>query len=476
MKCQTVRQLLVGYLDDELSKDDLVLVKEHLAVCSACQQEFGMAWNLESRLRRTLQELAVAFEPSPSSPDRIQARLAASQTPRAAFPNARWTWALQPLRVRMLAAVAIAAIVVSVAGLVSPVRAAVLEAVGTWFRLPMAGSNSGVVVPDEIVPFRPIAPAYWPEDYHNSMMYSGGEPGAEALEIRMFSAERFVIIFEHQTPESRDLPDGEDVLIDGQPGILLTEQSGTAHIMLPAPQPQHAHLFQGVGGGGGGGTDLRETLPDTISYQNGVRIVWYVGDTRVELLSNEPLDEVLRVADSMTPVEIVDEPLALPSPPEHLVEDGSQTAPDALPGSSEYLFPTSDGGEIRVSADFTPLAPTYWPFDIMGGGGGGDGQVLELAFTDGTVFLEITQQPGGDGESASDGGPVTINGEPAVLVTGLGGTFDIGQPGSPIVYSNGTSLTWEVDEVELTLLSNLPQEEVVKIAESMEKTRPASSP
>lgn len=140
-------------------------------------------------------------------------------------------------------------------------------------------------------------------------------------------------------------------------------------------------------------------------------------------------------------------------------------------------MPMPDGGEIEIgSVGFTPFVPSYWPFDVRGGGGGGDGQVLDLSFTDGSDFLKITQQLAGDEQPALNGESVTINGEPAALATGLDGTFDIGQPGSPIVYSNGTSLAWKVDEVELTLLSNLPQEEVVKVAESMVRAQPAPSP
>ena len=89
---------------------------------------------------------------------------------------------------------------------------------------------------------------------------------------------------------------------------------------------------------------------------------------------------------------------------------------------------------------------------------------------------------------------MTVTGEPAALVTGLEGTFvsyrrysrayhktqepaeggtvwisaqpPIG-PRVSIEYTNGKRLTWYVGDVKVEMLSNLSEEEMLKIAESL---------
>jgi len=470
MNCREVRESLVAYLDDEVTPAERAQMQEHLAGCAACQQAFSQAWQLESRVRRALRAAAAQAEAPAGAWADLQARLAVQ--PHAAS-------ALNPglivrkLARRPLAATALALLVLaaSVVGLAPPVRAQVVETVSAWLRFPMAGSHSGVVVSAEIVPFRPLAPTYLPEGYHNSYMLSGGAPGEEALELRAFSADRFVIIFEHHTGGERSLPAGQAVSVSGQPAVLLTGLQGTANVLAPEPQPDHAALFaSGSGGGGGGGTDPRDSLPDTITYDDGVRVTWYVGDTLVEILSNETPDETLKIAGSMDFVEVVEDSLPLSVPPAAEAPD-LPGAPDpaAAPAGETYVlqFP-NDGNEWPVSGlPFRPYGPTYLPFDIVGGGGGGGGQELTLVFTDMQSFVRLTERPASAAGPPPEGETVTVSGEAAVLVTGLAGSFETAPQQPAITYGDGVELTWQVGEVQITLLSNLPVEEALKVAESM---------
>jgi len=40
-----------------------------------------------------------------------------------------------------------------------------------------------------------------------------------------------------------------------------------------------------------------------LRYENATRLVWYAGDTRIEMLSNLDVQEMLKVAESMVPAE-----------------------------------------------------------------------------------------------------------------------------------------------------------------------------
>jgi hypothetical protein len=322
MNCRDVRDLLVAYLDDELSEAERARVQHHLSECADCQREFGGMWQIESRVRRSLRAMAAGAEvPAGAWPD-LQTRIAAQTGQTAQLKQTVGSHLstsenrggiMRNLSIRRpFAAAALAALilVVSVVMLVAPVRAQVIDAVTRLLRIPMAGSHSGITVPEDIVPFRPLAPTYLPEGYRNSYMVSGGAPGAEILELRAFSPERFVIVFERQTGGDEALPAGQDVQVGEHSAVLETGLQGTANILIPAPQPDHMPYFAapgGGGGGGGGGRDPRESLPDSLAYDDGVRITWLVGDVWVEILSNEPVDEVLRVAESMQPVEVVEE-------------------------------------------------------------------------------------------------------------------------------------------------------------------------
>jgi hypothetical protein len=311
MNCRDVRDRLVAYLDDELSEAERAQVQHHLSECADCQQEFGQMWGIESRVRRSLRAMAAGAEVPAGAWPALQARLAAGSHPSAPTNRGGIMRNLSIRRPFAAAALAALILVVSVVMLVAPVRAQVVGAVTRLLRIPMAGSHSGVTVPEDIVPFRPLAPTYLPEGYQNSYMVSGGAPGAEILELRAFSPERFIIVFERQTGGDEALPAGENVQVGEHSAVLETGLQGAANIMIPAPQPDHMPYFAapggGGGGGGGGGRDPRESLPDSLAYDDGVRITWLVGDVWVEILSNEPVDEVLRVAESMQPVEVVEE-------------------------------------------------------------------------------------------------------------------------------------------------------------------------
>jgi len=39
--------------------------------------------------------------------------------------------------------------------------------------------------------------------------------------------------------------------------------------------------------------------PQGLRYENATRLIWYAGDTRIEMLSNLEVQEMLKVAESM---------------------------------------------------------------------------------------------------------------------------------------------------------------------------------
>lgn len=148
-------------------------------------------------------------------------------------------------------------------------------------------------------------------------------------------------------------------------------------------------------------------------------------------------------------------------------------------------------GEVAISgtAEFVPLHPTYLPagFQTAGFVIGGKSESIELMYYSEEQFLTITQSKAPADKALPAGQEVTVNGQPATLVTGLEGPTEIGpcipesarvetvgtppaEPGpyrGSIAYTDGKRLTWYAGDVKVEMLSNLSEAEILKIAESL---------
>ncbi len=136
------------------------------------------------------------------------------------------------------------------------------------------------------------------------------------------------------------------------------------------------------------------------------------------------------------------------------------------------------GGEIAMPApEFTPLQPTDLPagFQSTSMMGGGSAQAIEFTYFSGEQFVALAQRKAFIDKSLPAGRKTAVKGQPAVMVTGLKGTIDLGTPpagptpvpAKPINYTDGKRLTWYVGEVKAEILSNLSEGEILKIAESL---------
>ncbi len=89
MDCMKTRDLLHGYLDQELGLASVMAVDRHLASCAACKKIFDQQSALQSAVRRH-----AAYYTAPAAlADRIRAKIsrAAADTPAKA-DKSRWQW------------------------------------------------------------------------------------------------------------------------------------------------------------------------------------------------------------------------------------------------------------------------------------------------------------------------------------------------------------------------------------------------
>ena len=86
MNCQDVEELLIPYLDGELTKEAKEVIELHLSACPLCRRELESLSATQDQLRQRFQTVADKT-PSVQAWTRLQQRLAAGDQPRVAVFN-----------------------------------------------------------------------------------------------------------------------------------------------------------------------------------------------------------------------------------------------------------------------------------------------------------------------------------------------------------------------------------------------------
>jgi len=186
-----------------------------------------------------------------------------------------------------LAAVAALVIAVSTVAFVPSVRAQVGEIINTWFRIETPGGESEVAIGGPME-FTPLHPTYLPAGLQTAGFAIGGR--SESIELMYHSEEQFVAITQSKAPADKTLPTGREVIVNGQPAVLVTSLEGTFEYGSRIPEDARLTFFFGTHHG-------------SIAYTDGKRLTWYAGDVKVEMLSNLSEAEILKIAEALVPAE-----------------------------------------------------------------------------------------------------------------------------------------------------------------------------
>ncbi|HIC94068.1 MAG TPA: hypothetical protein EYP09_07450, partial [Anaerolineae bacterium] len=190
MNCREVKELLVAYLDGEVTPSERTLIQAHLAGCDACQRELAALSAARSRVSRSLRMRAAQRVPPPQAWDRLQARLAREARP---WPSRLTTWLQSPapgvgrisqnfqLRGGMtmkkgLAFATLMALMIALgtAAFVPSVRAQVSEILNAWFRIEVHGGRVEITVSGPGEEFTPLQPTYLPDAILSEVVSTGG--------------------------------------------------------------------------------------------------------------------------------------------------------------------------------------------------------------------------------------------------------------------------------------------------------------
>jgi len=75
MDCEHIKELLLGYIDNEISDNEHMLVDDHLSSCPACAMELEALAATESKLRQAYQEVTAGVSPSAGAWESIRQRV-----------------------------------------------------------------------------------------------------------------------------------------------------------------------------------------------------------------------------------------------------------------------------------------------------------------------------------------------------------------------------------------------------------------
>ncbi len=303
MNCREVHRLFVAYLDREVIPSEQTMIEAHLAGCALCERDLSALRSTRSRLNESLRTQAAQAAPSPQAFTRLQARLTEqartpssrlSAWPKRSVPKRGPTTASQHkgvirMKTRWRIASGIAGAIVIAAIIVASVpsaRASAGEFFGGIFGVTASTGSAQFDTPQPlpegtfILGFRLD---YVPEAIGPDTVYQGAavsaEPGAVPRAESLFhKGDSFLYITTAEVAPGQALPDGTPATVKGQPAVLNTGLVGEVQTP-PGPGQQQT--------------------PDPVAYENANKLTWDVAGTRVEMLSNLPVDELQKIADGL---------------------------------------------------------------------------------------------------------------------------------------------------------------------------------
>jgi len=241
-----------------------------------------------------------------------------------------------------LAALAALVIAVGTVGFVPSVRAQVSEFLNTWFRIEVPGGAFEIASSDP-AEFTPLQPTYLPDAVlfgsrsgsYFDFFTTGGKDKVSLFFGNL--SDQWINITQSPAPANRTLPEGKRVQVNEQEAVLLTGQSGELvgppppineclgeKLELPpgclealmvkddpgmesAPlSPECQKTIEEAGGYAIVDSKAYTVInrePLEMKYENAMRLSWYAGNVKVEMLSNLPEEEMLKIAASLVPAE-----------------------------------------------------------------------------------------------------------------------------------------------------------------------------
>lgn len=317
MNCEQAQSALWDYLDNKLTSSDESGLLAHLRECQRCEQQFHDIIATQHLIRDYFRSRVAAQFPNPQIWSDLEMRIASP--PHHFLPSlssqvmnlfskkgvnlshrARSVAVKGKFSVAFLTA---AIVVVTLILFVSNGWAKVGNLL-KWFTFDNPGGGGEVSIPGAIE-FSPLRPSYLPPGFKS--MVVGLNPEVASLNYWNESTRQILIIDQNLiVGKKTPLPEGKRVTVNGYPAVLIEGLKGeiTFTLLSPTPEatslpnePSQEQLLEPLIGNEGG---------EIVSYTDGRQLIWDMNGVRFQITSNLPLEEILKVAESLIPAEAKD--------------------------------------------------------------------------------------------------------------------------------------------------------------------------
>lgn len=287
MNCKDVQEQIYTYLDNETSPSEKRLIQAHLTGCKDCQSELEAADTLGRGLRQHFQTRTVTVAPSAGAWLNLQAALP-SQPPKGS--GAGWLGGSIPNEIRfsgLRLSVARLAILMVIMGMMAvaapPVWARLEPLIVDWFSFSSPDGENFTAI-GGFDAFTPYHAAYVPEGFESSLLGTLTGEGIESIEIGY--AERvggFITLVQSKGSAVAGLPAGEITRVGAKKAILI-RSFATSAVEMQAMRPEIS-------------------IVSNYNYSEVNYLAWFDGEIKIEIFSNQPFTEMMKVAESLEPMQ-----------------------------------------------------------------------------------------------------------------------------------------------------------------------------
>lgn len=311
MNCHDVTQLLVPYLDHEVTPSERRLIQAHLAGCASCQREQAALSTTRNRLAHALKTQAAQAAPSPQALSRLQARLA-DDAQRPSQRLSSWLKRPTPDASRRLsipqgaflmkhrfafAALAALLVVAAMTFTIPTVRAQVQQIIVLVTTGSAKPDPAVASVPGPLAQFNSGSGVITASSGLVSAVPAGSALATAAQgpisEEVYQNGNQFMIVTRTQPTGEATLPEGQATTVNDQPAVLQTGLSGEYRQQLPAAE----------GAVDQDGKPARLPTPIVIRYTNANKLTWMADGVKVEVISNLAVESLLKAAEALPPVQ-----------------------------------------------------------------------------------------------------------------------------------------------------------------------------
>lgn len=287
MNCKEVQAQILSYIHGEVTPSERRLIAAHLSGCPRCTAEVENMESVESQLRRHIQQRALRVAAPVSGWQALQVRLdqEIAPEPGRADDVLRRLFSRLALSGWRLAA-AVFLLLLAVFALTPSVRAQVQaqirQVIGDWFHFSSPDGQSQAEI-GGFSAFTPYHATYLPEGFRLSGMGGSSAPDIETITLSYNSQQSFIELAQSAGSELPPLPQGKSLPLNGSPAVFVAGFASSA-AELQAKRPWIAVVVE-------------------YDYSHTNLLAWELGELRVEMFSNLPEEEMVRIAGSLAPMQ-----------------------------------------------------------------------------------------------------------------------------------------------------------------------------